>query len=93
MQQLVRRGLAAGKSVAAQQSVSCTAPHVARQHRVQQHQNRQFVSAAAQGTKLSDKRCEPCEASHDAMDKMGLAMIMDQETAEKYHSEASPELA
>jgi hypothetical protein len=39
------------------------------------------------GTDLAQKRCEPCEASQDAMDRMGLSMIMDQETAERYRTQ------
>jgi hypothetical protein len=38
-------------------------------------------------SKLTEKRCVPCEASHDALDKMGLAMVMDQGEAEKLRAQ------
>jgi hypothetical protein len=40
-------------------------------------------------SKLSDKKCEPCEASQDALDNMGLAMVMDEQTAQGYAAQAS----
>lgn len=49
---------------------------------------RQVAAHAAGGdTNLAQKRCEPCEASHDALDQMGLAMIMDQATAERFRAQ------
>lgn len=47
---------------------------------------------SVQATNLREKKCEPCEASHDALDHMGLAMVMDQETAEKFRAQARKRL-
>lgn len=86
MQCLTRRVLSGSVPVKGTLQL-CRTPNAARQH-VQVR--RQLVVGAG---KLTEKRCEPCEASHDAMEQMGLSMIMDQETAEKYHAQASPSQA
>lgn len=67
---------------------SCISPAVA--SHVLRVQPRQVTVHSAN---LAQKRCEPCEASHDAMEQMGLSMIMDQETAEKYRAEVSSRVA
>jgi hypothetical protein len=38
---------------------------------------------------LAQQRCEPCEQAKDSLDKMGLSMIMDRDTAHKYLSQVS----
>lgn len=83
MQLLSGRAVLAPGTVANTLQTVCSTPHVLRQalQRVQARQVR------VRSTNLANKRCEPCEASHDAMDQMGLAMIMDQATAEKYRAE------
>lgn len=63
------------------------AAHQPHHSHAQLHTQRQLSTMSAAGSKLTEKRCEPCEASHDALDSMGLAMIMDQDTAEKYRQQ------
>eukprot|EP00775_Hariotina_reticulata_P013736 gene13736-13857_t len=52
----------------------------------------QLAQAAALICKanLSQKKCEPCEAAAEAMQKMGLDMRMDWNTAKKYCKQIDP---
>lgn len=38
---------------------------------------------------LAQQRCEPCESAKESLDQMGLSMIMDRDTAQKYLSQVS----
>eukprot|EP00879_Flechtneria_rotunda_P000656 GHRR01000770.1.p1 GENE.GHRR01000770.1~~GHRR01000770.1.p1 ORF type:complete len:127 (+),score=22.82 GHRR01000770.1:182-562(+) len=53
--------------------------------------NQQHVNTARhvcrQATPLHEQKCYPCEQAQDALGSMGLSMIMDSETAEKYRAQ------
>jgi hypothetical protein len=87
------RALAAGSAAA---SCTCRQQHVlARAAPSAPRQDaRPHVSSSSSarsttrcGASLSEKKCEPCEAAKDAMDRMGLAMVMDEATAETFRAQ------